>query len=461
MGCLFHANFRGTRRVWLLVWLSVWLALTICMSAIRPMWFDADRQMLLSLPFDKIDQTVLQHVSIVNEGDAAKKTATTTTVTTSSWSYKCSKHAQALDGHGSPCYVASTTPQPLQWQTAINCSSYENVNTVEGNGGRQVLDKVRKGLLESRDFLAATDTATTSNSDVVAVPRILCMVYTVDLPNSRRNIDAILQTWAPHCDGFLAFSNVTIPERNTVNVLHQGPESYNNMWQKVRSMWFYVHDHYLEDFDYFHIGGDDVYLVVDNLRTYLMGDQIQDLLVNGTMDVLATYQADQLNIHDKVMRWKTERPRPLFLGFPLAFRKCLFPHGGPGYTLNRAALKILVQEGLPTVLANLTDSREDVFIAEALRYSGVTVSDTRDALGGWRYQLNHAQLMFDFHFSPLKDVAPNLHLGGLEGISSQTVSFHMRFHKGGNVDSDKAIRKYYNVLESMCEKDAKDGKLLI
>jgi len=56
-------------------------------------------------------------------------------------------------------------------------------------------------------------------------------------------------------------SNATNPSLGTVNIPHEGPEEYRNIWQKVRSMWSYVYDNYYEKYDWFHIGGDDLYLV--------------------------------------------------------------------------------------------------------------------------------------------------------------------------------------------------------
>jgi hypothetical protein len=32
----------------------------------------------------------------------------------------------------------------------------------------------------------------------------------------------------------------------TVAIPHEGPEEYNNIWQKVRSMWSYIYDNYYE-----------------------------------------------------------------------------------------------------------------------------------------------------------------------------------------------------------------------
>ena len=41
-------------------------------------------------------------------------------------------------------------------------------------------------------------------------------------------------------------STKTDKDLGTVNIPHEGPEEYNNIWQKVRSMWSYVYDNYYE-----------------------------------------------------------------------------------------------------------------------------------------------------------------------------------------------------------------------
>jgi len=48
------------------------------------------------------------------------------------------------------------------------------------------------------------------------------------------------------CDGFMVASTKTDRELGTVNIPHEGKEEYNNIWQKVRSMWSYVYDNYYE-----------------------------------------------------------------------------------------------------------------------------------------------------------------------------------------------------------------------
>lgn len=49
-------------------------------------------------------------------------------------------------------------------------------------------------------------------------------------------------------------------------IKHEGPEEYANMWQKSRAIWKYVNFHYNDDFDWFVLGGDDLFVIVENLR---------------------------------------------------------------------------------------------------------------------------------------------------------------------------------------------------
>ena len=80
----------------------------------------------------------------------------------------------------------------------------------------------------------------------------------------------------------------------------------------------YVHDNYLDDYDYFWLGGDDFYLIVENLVNYLA------------------------SIH------KPDSEDPLLLGHQIPRGNTNFCGGGPGYVLNKMAVKKLIKEALPT-----------------------------------------------------------------------------------------------------------------
>ena len=131
------------------------------------------------------------------------------------------------------------------------------------------------------------------------LPRVLCMVYTSQVHHSSK-LNAVVNTWAKECDGFFAASNLTDPFLGATDLMHNGPEEYSNMWQKIRSMWAYVHAHYIDEYDFFHICGDDVYLFVENLRQLF------------------------LSLH-------LDKSKPLFLGTPMRHKGSFFAAGGPGY----------------------------------------------------------------------------------------------------------------------------------
>lgn len=140
--------------------------------------------------------------------------------------------------------------------------------------------------------------------------KILCMVYTAYTNDDQhQRLRSISETWATRCDGFIAASNTTDHSLGAVDLLHEGPEEYGNMWQKIRSMWSYAYSHYLDEFDYFYICGDDTYVNVDNLRLYVDGSQM-DRLKNGYLDRISSIESDIAN----AQRWAKERPRPLLLG---------------------------------------------------------------------------------------------------------------------------------------------------
>lgn len=147
--------------------------------------------------------------------------------------------------------------------------------------------------------------------------RILCMVYSYE-PNHATLLRAIVSTWGRHCDGFYAASNATDPTLGAYNLPKQGPEAYSNMWQKVREMWKLVYDYFLHEYDYFLICGDDTYVVVENLRDYLVSEQVKRL-ERGYRDLFAE-RADPQG------KWRHVVDRPIILAQPVAMRGLVRVH---------------------------------------------------------------------------------------------------------------------------------------
>jgi hypothetical protein len=126
-------------------------------------------------------------------------------------------------------------------------------------------------------------------------------------------------------------------------------------------MWRYVYDHFLNDYDYFYVSGDDVYLMVDNFRAYLQ----------------------ELYDHDTATSTTTP---PRHFGSWLPKRDMIA--GGPGYTLNRVALQTWVESsseyGWSRCFANRRASSEDWLISRCMSGLGIhgNATDTRDVATG-------------------------------------------------------------------------------
>ncbi|CAM9609127.1 unnamed protein product [Ectocarpus fasciculatus] len=153
------------------------------------------------------------------------------------------------------------------------------------------------------------------------MPRIFCGIFT-HTKNHFTKVKAIKQTWASNCDGFVAFSDAADPDLHTLQIEHEGPEEHENMWQKSRAIWKYINFHYKDDFDWFLLGGDDLFVIVENLRKYLLSDEIMHAAggrINGG-------------------------PNPMYLGRrlrPFNDDELIFNSGGAGYVLNQASVGLL------------------------------------------------------------------------------------------------------------------------
>jgi glycoprotein-N-acetylgalactosamine 3-beta-galactosyltransferase len=182
------------------------------------------------------------------------------------------------------------------------------------------------------------------------------MVYTMKEQHAT-NIRAIRETWASHCDGFLAFSTADDPRLPAISLPHAGKEEYNNMWQKVRSIWKFVGTNYLEEFDFFFQGGEDLFVIPQNLKRYL-----KDLM-----------DQDGKNSDDDFFVGRR------FKGYD---KDNYFNSGGAGYALSRGTLRKYITEGWehPSCDAKTHSAMEDVMIARCLRnVFGIGLTDTRDS----------------------------------------------------------------------------------
>ena len=235
------------------------------------------------------------------------------------------------------------------------------------------------------------------------------------------------------------------------------------MWAKIRSIWTYVAANYVDDFDYFHLGGDDLYVIAENLR-----------------HVVSTHS------------WN--HSAPLLLGSPAVDhkkRRFLYCMGGAGYTLNGPALKLLMTL-LPTCWPNHLSSEEDRIITDCFRSVGVRCKDTRDDKNEIRFVKEYAHdrplsvfLTFarlsrfrryhnfhaEFHSSwtwdkpnpsiprILRDDFGIVQKELLGQVSTSSATFHLRKvpreQRPPCPYGDGGIRRYHAILYNLCDSSSK------
>jgi len=291
------------------------------------------------------------------------------------------------------------------------CDYYNNLTVQQEKEGRIRVDPQYKDHLGEAglEMVAERVRVAPHGGEGTRPVRIFCAVYTMETFHHR--LDSIRETWAPKCDGFMVASNKTDTTRNTVNIPHFGPEHYNSVWMKVRSIWSYIYKTYYDDYDFFYLGGDDYYLIVENLRTYLSSREIH---YAGGGD-----------------GW----PIPLYLGhriYELAGGdRWQSNHGGAGYVLNRASLAVLVELAFDLEYCEPYKIRhfEDKKIGGCLRNFTIAPHDTKDRHGHERFhifapQQVAAENLGSTHDWYVRHAQRGVYEFGKEAASPESIAFH-------------------------------------
>lgn len=316
----------------------------------------------------------------------------------------------------------------------------------EGPAGVRALYKIYlywKNNKVGQEDRIDNDSAQQQRSTQTRKTRLLCMVYTHS--NRHDVIHSIAETYGPQCDGFLAASNITDASIGAFDIPHDGPEAYRNMWNKVQYMWQYVHDHYLHQFDWFLICGDDTYVLPDNVRT-----------------VAAYYEEQETKGKQRrtdIKMTMAVSPPPLYLGASIPHsnnptrRYC---GGGAGYMLNQPALSLLIRRMQLGECPDAVAPDEDIRIARCLDDAGIRCHDTNDAEHE-EVRFHHLDAQFHASWTPARSslwLWPKLQYfhnirgnqSKLEQISTTSTTFHLDKSKVRSHEPDRGIRRYHAIL---------------
>jgi hypothetical protein len=224
---------------------------------------------------------------------------------------------------------------------------------------------------------------------------------------------------------------------NAVATDHPGGEAYTNMWRKSQEIWLrlaiaeeakgegegagdrsgggrapsngpgdgFAGDDQSEGegegdgaYDWFIVGGDDMFLDLDNLRAYLASSEVA-----------------AAGAHE----------RPLYLG--RAVREgfhLMYNNGGAGYVLNRAAMHVLTEEiARGDCFREQTVNVEDLLVGLCLARAGVAPLNTADSDRRERFHWHRPGSEFDGAGRLYKQLSVTSRTG-VDCCSPQSVSFH-------------------------------------
>jgi len=194
--------------------------------------------------------------------------------------------------------------------------------------------------------------------------KLFCATYTYS--GGIDKTTAISETWGKKCDGLLFASDNSNLETGHMHLPSNSPNgfTYKGMVQRTRTILAYLYDNFLDDFDFFHISGDDVYLIVENLKEFLASDRVKE--------------------------WDDTEGKYAFSGFVYQhhkYRNREYLAGGSGYTMSKKMLKDFVEGPLQTCDPMRNGPEEDIAISECAQKLTTEqyFVDSRDAVGAYRY----------------------------------------------------------------------------
>jgi hypothetical protein len=194
-------------------------------------------------------------------------------------------------------------------------------------------------------------------------PMIFCATYT----HAKKHANAanVRKYWAHRCDRHVIFTDVQtpipgVPPEDIIKITPDGGESYHNMWHKMRAILKWIVDNQIpKQYEYFFFGGDDTFVIVENVRKALLEPEIATLNKGGV---------------------------PLWFGYRMHVMGDKPFAGGGGYIMNSIMVRMFVK------LYNHRDCHpndhgfaEDVYVGDCLRAFGMWPHDAADVFGEDRF----------------------------------------------------------------------------
>ncbi|KAL3943865.1 MAG: hypothetical protein SGBAC_002067 [Bacillariaceae sp.] len=274
-------------------------------------------------------------------------------------------------------------------------------------------------------FQALTKIQISSDSGSSTV-KLLCIVMT-DSTEHSTSLDAVLRTYAPRCDGFLATSNETDEKRQAIKLY----SSSDNEWDRLSKVWSYVRMQYLDNYTAFHFAKMSTYVIPENLK-------------NMVSEIGQSFLSEPMILGGAIVP-SLQEPLERFCG------------GGAGFTVNRLGLDVDVQK---CKLESLEFASDRLLGFCLNQLSDIKCRKTTDSSSALRY----LEFGIGYHANwnrkvqgPIKNKPLSKHHGifmqpGLNGISAHAASFSLDDvnRASSKISYADSIERVHAILKGHC-----------
>ena len=130
----------------------------------------------------------------------------------------------------------------------------------------------------------------TGNPSHSSSVRVLCLILTS--PNNLlKRAKAVNDTWAPRCDRYffvteynrqtMTSEQVKVAEQLPIAPIKNITSGYEHLTQKSTLAFLFAYEHYLNDFDWLIKADDDTFLIVENLKAFLLDKNLSEPVTFG------------------------------------------------------------------------------------------------------------------------------------------------------------------------------------
>ncbi|CAL1537637.1 unnamed protein product [Lymnaea stagnalis] len=235
------------------------------------------------------------------------------------------------------------------------------------------------------------------DNDVIAkqlfkTVRIACWILTSP-QNLEKKAIHVKNTWTKRCNVVVFISSQKNDSFPTVGV--NAKEGRQHLTAKSMQAFKYLYDHHLGDADWFLKADDDTYVIMENLRYFLSGEDPNKPLYFG------------------------QRFRP--------FLKQGYASGGAGYVISKEALTRYGRRGFDNAsVCRNASGHEDVEMGRCLQNLGVVLKPSLDALNRTRFHCLTPETYIGNHLPASIAKVYDVENGraGAENMSDYAISFH-------------------------------------